>query len=255
MRGSTEGGVHGQVRVVAVDVHAQGQGDVGHQRADGSQADDAQGLLIDLRPDEGGLALFHHGGDIHAGVHLLPHPAGGALNVAGGQQHGADHQLLDGVGVGAGGAEHGDARLGAAVQGDVVDAGTGPGDGQQVPGEGIVVELGGAHQNGVLVLLGVGDDVSLPVKPADAHRGDLVHCFDVIHDSILQMLTTVRQKYLRRNVRRWRRFRSSTPYYRKVLRGSQAAEGKKEGNFFASLYKKVLRGKNRRGNSQKSVIF
>ncbi|MGN8890076.1 hypothetical protein [Dysosmobacter sp. HCP28S3_G4] len=69
------------------------------------------------------------------------------------------------------------------------------------------------------------------------------------------MLTTVRQKYLRRNVRRWRRFRSSTSYYRKVLRGSQAAEGKKEGNFFASLYKKVLRGKNRRGNSQKSVIF
>src|SRR5699024_6597161 len=43
------GGVDGDVGVVAVHLHAQGQGAVGHAGADGPQADDAQGLAGHLR--------------------------------------------------------------------------------------------------------------------------------------------------------------------------------------------------------------
>ena len=43
------------------------------------------------------------------------------LHDYGGQQQGADHQLLHGVGVGPGGVEHHDARLGALVAGELAN--------------------------------------------------------------------------------------------------------------------------------------
>jgi hypothetical protein len=74
------------------------------------------------------------------------------LDVTGGDEHGGDDQLLHGVGVGAGGVEHHDTVFRAAVNGDVVGAGSGPGDGPQGGGELIFVHGGGAHQDAVLIL-------------------------------------------------------------------------------------------------------
>ena len=137
--------VHREEGIVAVDIHAQRNGGIGHNGADGAQADDADGLFIKLRADKGGFALFHHGGNLNAGGRLLPYPADGAGNIAGTDEHGADHQLLDGVGVGTGGGEHGDARLRTAVQRDIIDADACPRDGQQTGVELHVQQLGGAN--------------------------------------------------------------------------------------------------------------
>ena len=41
-----QGGIHGQIGVIAVNIHSQGQGDIGHQCANGAQADDPQGLFV-----------------------------------------------------------------------------------------------------------------------------------------------------------------------------------------------------------------
>ena len=42
-----------------MNLHAQASGGVGHQDADGAQADNAQLLSLDLRADKSALALFH----------------------------------------------------------------------------------------------------------------------------------------------------------------------------------------------------
>ena len=53
------GRIHRDIRIVAVNLHAQASGGVGHQDADGAQADNAQLLALDLRADKSALALFH----------------------------------------------------------------------------------------------------------------------------------------------------------------------------------------------------
>ena len=140
-----QGGVHGQEGIIAVNIHAEGNSGVGHNGADGTEADDAQRLFVKLRSHKGGLALFHHSSHLHAGGRLLPDPADSAGNIPGAHQHGADHQLFYGVGVGTGGGEHRDARRRAAVQRDVVHAHARPGDSQQAGIELHVQQLGGAN--------------------------------------------------------------------------------------------------------------
>ena len=215
-----QGGVHGEIGVVAVHVHAQGQGDVGYQRADGAQTDDAQGLFIQLRPDKGRLALFHHGGHIHAGGHLLPHPLDAPVHIPGAHQHGAQHQLLHGVGVGAGGVEYHDALLRAAVQGNVVDAGPRPGNGQEILRKVIVQKLGGADQDGVLVRHRIRDGVQRRIQAVQADRRDLVECFDAVHGRMPPLGGPSGPRYLRGNVRCWHRFRRSIFYYRSGRRAA-----------------------------------
>ena len=176
-----QGGVHRQEGVIAVYVHPQGEGNIGHQRADGPQADDTQGLLVEFRPHESGLALFHHGGHIHPGSRLIPHPADGAVHIPGADEHGAENQFLHGIGVGAGGGEHGDARLGAAIDGDIVDAHAGPGDSQKALGELVVQKFCGTDQDAVLMGLAVGYGVPLRIQLLQSDRGDFVESLNVIH--------------------------------------------------------------------------
>jgi len=82
-----------------------------------------------------------------------------------------------------GGVEDHDARLGAAVDGDVVDAGARTGDGTQRLGKLGVVHLGGAHHDAG----GVGEVLRQLVALAEgvgAHLGDGVHAADlaVLHE-------------------------------------------------------------------------
>ena len=177
-----QGGVHRQEGVIAVHVHPQVQGDVAHQGPDGPQADDAQGLAVDLRPHEGGLALLHRLGDVHAGgVDLLLDPLHAADDVPGGDEHGGHHQFLHRVGVGTGGVEHHDAALTAPVDGDVVGARARPGDGPQGVGELIVVHGGGADQNAVLVLHVAAHLEPGLVQQVQTGIGNFIQCFNTIH--------------------------------------------------------------------------
>ena len=171
--GQVPGGFHREEGVVAVDIHAQQAGGVGHQDADGTQAHHAQGLALNLGPGELALAFFHQL------AHLVPlalqglDPVHGRGDLSGGQEQGAEHQLLDGVGVGAGGVEHHHALLGTLLHRDVVDARTGPGDGQQVFLQLHVVHGGGAHQDAVGGLDLRGEGVVFP-QALGADGADLI---------------------------------------------------------------------------------
>ena len=172
--------LHGQEGVIAHDLHAQSSACVGHQNADGAQADDGQGLAHDLGAHESGLALFHHSSDISAGSSLLLDPGDALGDLTGSQQQSGDGQLLDAVGVCAGGVEDNDASLGSAVQGDVVDACACTGDALQGSGEVVVVQLSGTDQDGVLVCHVV-SDLETIVQLSQADLGDLVHGLNLIH--------------------------------------------------------------------------
>ena len=183
-----KGGVHRQIRVIAVHIHTQGEADVSHQRADGPQPHHAQGFAVELRPHKGGFALLHRGGHVHVpGLGLLLHPGRAADHIPGGQQHGAQHQLLHRVGIGPGGIEHHDARLGAALHGNVVHPGSRPGNGPQLLGKNIVMELGGTHQDGVLILHPVAGQIALSGQALQTDRGNFIHGFNIIHGENLDL--------------------------------------------------------------------
>ena len=112
---------------------------------------------------EFGLALFHQLGDIGVVLDGL-HPVDAAHHVPAAQKHTAQCQLHHGVGVGAGGVEHHDARFGAVGQGNVVDAGTGAGDGQKAFRQSHIVHVGRAHQNAVGLIPVIHDGVVIRQK-------------------------------------------------------------------------------------------
>ena len=104
----------------------------------------------------------------------------GQINLAASSED-RNHQLLHRVGVCSGGVEHHDARLGAAVHRDVVGPRARPGDGPEVWGEYIVVQLGRAHQNGILVGHIVPHGVALLGQPIQPLGGNLIHRLDLKH--------------------------------------------------------------------------
>ena len=147
--GQGPGVLHGDVGVIAHHVHAHAPGSgVGHQRADGSQADDRQLFAAKLRAHELALFLLHQLFQAFR-VLVFLYPGDAARDVAGGQQQARDDQFRHGVGVRAGGIEHHDALLGAFLDGDVVDARARPRNRQQGIREYHVVHGGAAHQDGV----------------------------------------------------------------------------------------------------------
>ena len=171
---------NGDVGVVAVHVHAQLDGTVGHAGADGTQTDNAQCLALDLVAHELLFALFHglcHGrvaGEVLA-------PLGGSGHIAAACDQHADDQLGHSIGVGTGGVEHHDALLAAAVQRDVVHTGTGAGDGQQIVVEGGVQHVGAADEDAVRGIGVHGHVELLVVQLCQAHRADGVERFDGVH--------------------------------------------------------------------------
>ena len=173
--------IDGDVGVVAVDLHAQLDGTVGDAGADGTQTDDAEGLALDLVSHELLFALLHalcHGGIPGKALR----PLGSGRHVAAACDEHSDDQLGHGIGVGAGGVEDHDALLTAPVEGDVVDACTGAGDGQQTVVEGGVQQVGAAHQN-ALCVVGLVIDLELVGRQlCQPNRRNGVHGFDGIHN-------------------------------------------------------------------------
>ena len=184
-----EGRHGGEVRVETEHVHAQAPAGVGDHGADGAEADDAQGLAGDLGAAELVLGLL--GGFAHVLVlGVAGDPLGAADDVARGQQHACHDQLLDGIGVGAGGVEDHDALLGAALQRDVVDAGAGAGDGQEALGELDLVHVGAAHDGCVCGVELLGGREAL-VQPVEACGGDVVHAVHGVHTKGPYLVKTI----------------------------------------------------------------
>ena len=75
--------INRQERIVTVHIHAQLDGHVGHQSADGTEANDTERLMVQLRTDKCGLPLLYHFGNLNTGSSLLPHPANTAGDVTG----------------------------------------------------------------------------------------------------------------------------------------------------------------------------
>ena len=142
------GSFHADVGVAAVDIHAQLPCTVGQGAADGTQADDAQLLAVNFVTCELGLALFHQLGNVGAALDGLD-PVDAAHDVPAGQEHAAQSQLHNASCIGTGGVEYHDALLGTGGQGNVVDTGTGPGNGQQIFGQFHVMHGCAADQNGI----------------------------------------------------------------------------------------------------------
>ena len=140
------GGATGlDVGVVGDHVHAEGGQPLGDEHADAAEADDADGLLVEL---DAGVAA------------ALPLPPGergvGGADVPGGGEHQRDGELGGADDVGGGGVDDQDAALGRGLDVDVVQSDTGAGDDLEPLGGGqrLRVDLGGrADQDGV----GVGD--------------------------------------------------------------------------------------------------
>ena len=172
-------GLNGDVGVAAVDFHAQTAGSVGQRAADGAQADDAQTLACDLHTGELALALLNQLLNVGAALDGLD-PVDAAHNVTAGQQHAAQSHLHDAVGVGTGGVEDDDALVSAGGQGDVVDACTGTGHGQQALGQLHLVHGCTADQSGLSALQMLGGGILIRPQ-GSALGGDLIQVMNVIH--------------------------------------------------------------------------
>ena len=140
------GRIHGQIRVVAVHIHVQRHSRVGHLYADCPKSDDPQLLALDFGTGEILLGLLRGFGDVGVLSGSL-HPLDAAYHVTGRQQHSGYHQLFYAVGVGAGRIEHHHAVLRAFVQGDIVDAGSGPGHREKPPWKLHLMHGRAAHQD------------------------------------------------------------------------------------------------------------
>ena len=116
--------------------------------------------------------------------HLSELASGYPARLSGGQQQTCDDKLLNGVCVCAGGVEYHDARLGAALDGDVVHAHARTGDGEQLGREVHVEELGRADHDALGIRLAVADLIVLGVEALETGCGNLVESLNVIHGNL-----------------------------------------------------------------------
>ena len=173
--GEAPGGVDRHEGIVAVDHHAEVERGIGHQRADRAEADNAEGLALQLGACEGGLAFFHHLGDIVPAVGDGAHPVDGADHVARGHDEGGDLLLLDGFGIRAGAVEDDDALFRALFNGDVVEARARSGDAEKLGAEFHAVQVCAADQHAVGVFHVRPDKAAALFQRPRAVLGDGVH--------------------------------------------------------------------------------
>ena len=93
---------------------------------------------------------------------MRPDPLITADDVTTRQHQTCDYQLLHGIGIGPRSVEDDDALLGAAVERNVVDAGTGTSDGTERRREVHRLHIGGAHQHAGGVVDLVHEGIALP---------------------------------------------------------------------------------------------
>ena len=174
-------GIDGEIRIVPAHLHIELERGVCHAGADRAKTNDAEALAGHLRPGESVLSLLHKRGDLIALRGEGFHPLDRADNVARGHGERAQQQLLDRVGVRAGGVEHRDALGGAALDGDVVHADAGAADAEELFIEYGVVQLRRADEKRVGRRLVGADGAAFRFQLVNALLGNGVHGFYIKH--------------------------------------------------------------------------
>ena len=151
LAGELQSVLNGEVRVSAVNVHAEFSGCVGYQDTNSAQTDNAELLAHDLRTYELALALLDQLSYFVALALEGLDPVHSSRDLSGGQQQTCDDKLLNGVCVSAGGVEYYNALLGALVDRDIVYACARSCDSEEVPGQLHLVHGSGAHENCVCI--------------------------------------------------------------------------------------------------------
>jgi hypothetical protein len=133
LRRQTPGGIDGDFRVVADDIHAQAYRCIGNHRTDCAETDDTQRATGSSCPTN---AFLPASTCLCRPRHRPPaadeaHRRG---QVARTHQHAGDDQFLDRVGIGAGRVEHHHATLAHRLDRDVVGTGAGATDRQHAGG-------------------------------------------------------------------------------------------------------------------------
>ena len=142
-------GRYGNIRIISIDIHAQGSGCIRHLHADRAQSDDTELLSHDLRSGKLALSLFHRLCDIRPFQGL--HPFDAFDDLARCQQKARDGQLFDRIRIRPRRIEDDDARLAAALQRNVVDTGTGTGDALERCRKLHLMKRCAAHQDRIII--------------------------------------------------------------------------------------------------------
>ena len=179
--GHCQSRVDRQIGIIAVNRHTQLGGDIGHLDSDGAQANYAQRFAHQLRAHKLALSLFYH--LLHVGpcARLLPQPGRAGGDLPGCKEKGAHGQLLYGVGIGAGRIEDHNPRLRTALNRDIVGTRARPCNCPQGLRKGVLMHVGGADQDAVLILHRVGHLVAALVQHRQAGRRNLIQRLDTEH--------------------------------------------------------------------------
>ena len=170
-------------RVAADDLHAESSaGGVRDEPPNRAQTNHAERLSAQLRPDELSLALLNELRHV-----LLPleriRPADARGNVAAAQPERAQHECRHGIGVRAGGIEHGNPLLGALFERDIIDARPGTRDAQQFRVQRRIVHDRRAHENALRHRFFRADDVLFRGQFLMDDIGNRIQRLDFEHDS------------------------------------------------------------------------
>ena len=173
--------VYRQERIVADNVHAERDSDIGKLAADSAETDKTEGLAHDLSAREIALAFFNELAYLVALTLKGLSPLDSLGNLSRSEKKSAYRKLLNGVGVCAGGVEYYDALLRALVNGDIVYAGARSCDSKKLLAELHVVHLSRAYHYSGGVLYRVAYGVSRLVENVGAAGCDLIQSKNIVH--------------------------------------------------------------------------
>ena len=144
-------GVDGDKRVIPVNFHSESRGSVCDLTADRTETDDAELLALDLVSCKGLFAFLHLLADIFfPGMFSAPFDT--SDNISGSQEQTRENKLLYTVLICARCIEYDDAFLRTLVERDIVDSGSGSGDGLESSREFCLVKRRAADQDSFCVL-------------------------------------------------------------------------------------------------------
>ena len=144
-------GVDGDKRVIPVNFHSESRGSVCDLTADRTETDDAELLALDLVSCKGLFALLHLLRNVLF-PGMFPAPPDTTDNVSGCQEQACENKLLYTVLICARCIEYDDAFLRTFVERDIVDSGSGSGNGLESGREFCLVERRAADQDSFRVL-------------------------------------------------------------------------------------------------------
>ena len=173
--GKPPGRIHRQEGIITQNLHIQVYAHIGHQRAHGAQADNAEGFPQEFRSRVPGLVFLHQFRNPLSLSGDALHPRNAAENIAGCHHQRADLLLLHRLRIGAGGIKDNDALFRAAIHRNVVVSGTGPCNGQQAVRKTHFVDVGAAQQQAAGMTDILPDLAAGLFQGFNTGRGNLVH--------------------------------------------------------------------------------